>query len=68
MDFDSRKRDKLADAPIKNPDFCSYNDTNLYRRRNNAIDGGVPFPQGTLPEWTLYNQGGIITSGSTGIR
>jgi hypothetical protein len=68
MDCDSRKRDKLAGAPIKNPDFCSYNNTNLYRRRNNANDGGVPLPQGTLPEWTLYNQGGIITSGSTGIR
>jgi hypothetical protein len=37
MNFDSRKRDKLADAPIKNPEFCSYNNTTLYRRRNKQM-------------------------------
>lgn len=52
MTLDSPKGDNLTDASVKNPDFYTYYNTNLYRRRINAIVG-APFPQGTLPERTL---------------
>jgi hypothetical protein len=52
MTLDSPKGDNLTDASIKNPDFYTYYNTNLYRRRINAIVG-APFPQWTLPERTL---------------